>query len=185
MKRNLQMTITVFLLFSVDQLVKIYIAKFLMKEEFYIIDHFLGFKPYQNTKYSWINSLGNFGVNLLTHIILSTLLVIAILIVYDFINYKYKMYRVTFILMAFLFAGAFCSLIDKVVWKGSLDYILLEGLFIFDLKDVYLTIFEVLLIMLPIVNYKGFRDISGRKVMRDFKQYVRERYSGEEVRSEK
>ena len=34
-------------------------------------------------------------------------------------------------------AGSICSLVDKIFWGGSLDYIQLYNLFIFDLKDCY------------------------------------------------
>jgi signal peptidase II len=159
-----------------DQLIKLYIASNLMDKEFYFINHLVGFKPFQNTKYSWINSLGDFGVSLMIHIIISILLILAIFIAYDFISRKYTFYKLTFTMFAFLFAGAFCSLIDKVIWKGSLDYILLEGFFIFDLKDVYLTVFEVLLVLAAVLNYKGFRDMKGKMMLQDFRAYMKERF---------
>lgn len=181
MKRNFKMAISVWILFMIDQLIKLYIASYLMDKEFYFIRNLIGFKPFQNTKYSWINSLGDFGVSLTLHIIISVLLIIAIFVVYDFISCKYTFYKPTFAMFAFLYAGAFCSLIDKIIWKGSLDYILLEGLFIFDLKDVYLSTFEIMLVVVALFNYKGFRDMSGKKIIGDFKAYVRERYLKKDI----
>lgn len=184
MKRNLKMMISVWVLFMIDQLIKLYIARSHMDKEFYFIDHFIGFKPFHNTKYSWINSLGDFGVSLLIHIIVSAVVVVAILIAYDFISCKYTFHKLTFVMFAFLLAGAVCSLIDKVIWKGSLDYILLEGFFIFDLKDVYLSIFEVLIVLAAIINYKGFRNLQGKEIRQDFKAYLKERYHRNETNNQ-
>lgn len=37
-----------------------------------------------------------------------------------------------------LLAGTVCSLLDKVFWSGSLDYLFFLNLWIIDLKDIYL-----------------------------------------------
>jgi signal peptidase II len=37
-------------------------------------------------------------------------------------------------------AGCACSLIDKLAWGGSVDYIGLNGLFVTDLKDIFLSL---------------------------------------------
>lgn len=36
-----------------------------------------------------------------------------------------------------IFAGVVCSLVDKIFWKGSLDYILFFSKIV-DLKDIYM-----------------------------------------------
>lgn len=35
-------------------------------------------------------------------------------------------------------AGCLCGLIDRVFWGGSLDFLQIPGLFVFDLKDCFL-----------------------------------------------
>jgi signal peptidase II len=40
----------------------------------------------------------------------------------------------------FILAGAVCSVIDKIFWGGSLDFIGLFSWFIFDTKDLFITI---------------------------------------------
>ena len=40
----------------------------------------------------------------------------------------------------FIFIGAFCSLIDKLFYGGSLDFIGIGELFIADLKDIYINL---------------------------------------------
>ena len=41
---------------------------------------------------------------------------------------------------AFIFAGALCSLIDKIFYGGSLDFIGISNLFIVDIKDIYINL---------------------------------------------
>ena len=40
----------------------------------------------------------------------------------------------------FMFSGALCSLIDKVFYGGSLDFIGIGDLFIADIKDIYINL---------------------------------------------
>ncbi len=47
------------------------------------------------------------------------------------------MNQLTFIL---LFSGGLCSLIDKIFWGGSLDFLHIHNLFIADIKDIFITI---------------------------------------------
>ena len=51
-------------------------------------------------------------------------------------------------------SGCLCSLIDKVFWGGSLDFLQIPTLFIFDLKDCYLTVAEVIFVVIGILNSK-------------------------------
>ena len=40
----------------------------------------------------------------------------------------------------FMFSGGLCSLIDKVFYGGSLDFIGIGDLFIADIKDIYINL---------------------------------------------
>ena len=51
-------------------------------------------------------------------------------------------------------AGSLCSLIDKLFWGGSLDFLQIPTLFIFDLKDCYLTVAEVIFVVIGILHSK-------------------------------
>jgi len=75
-------------------------------------------------------------------------------------------------MFAFLFSGAICSLIDKVFWNGSLDYILVKGLFTFDLKDVYINVFIGLLILSLILGDKVLKQIDDDDLLKDFAKYI-------------
>ena len=56
---------------------------------------------------------------------------------------------------------------------GSLDYIQLRGLFTFDLKDVYLTVFEVAVLAMLILNYRNIRSLDEKQFIRDFIRYTK------------
>ena len=52
-------------------------------------------------------------------------------------------YSIPTVLLILGLSTGFRKLIDDIFWGGSLDYIQLFDWFIFDLKDVYFTIFAV------------------------------------------
>ncbi len=60
-------------------------------------------------------------------------------------------------------AGTICSLIDKIFWGGSLDFLSIPGFFIFDLKDCYLTVGEILFVS---IGLKYNRQIDVKEYMR-------------------
>ena len=43
-------------------------------------------------------------------------------------------------------------MIDKLFWGGSLDFLQIPTLFIFDLKDCYLTVAEVIFVVIGILH---------------------------------
>lgn len=59
-------------------------------------------------------------------------------------------------------AWAICSLIDKVFLGESLDFSQIHNVFIFDLKDCYLTIAEILFVIIGILHN---REISIKKYL--------------------
>ena len=170
------MTLSVSLLILIDQFIKIYINNNLMNVEFYIFKDVLGFKPILNTSYSWINSLMDFGIGLLSHITFNILALLISLIIYDFIRQKQNDSKIVKLTFVFWFAGSICSTIDRIFWRGSLDYIYLKNLFTFDLKDVYITIVEAILISSLIFNFNKIRRIDDKLLYRDFKSYMKEKY---------
>lgn len=173
--KYLRTLLMVSLLVCIDQLIKIIILNNFMNEKFYFIDNIIGFEPIINTKYSYINSLGNFGIGLTAHIITVLTAMLISIIIHLFISKTYNMNFFEESIFIFLFSGSFCSLIDKIIWGGSLDYILVEGFFTFDLKDVYISIFEILIIACVIFNYKGLRKFDEKKFFRELKDYIKEK----------
>lgn len=173
--KYLRTLLMVSLLVCMDQFIKIIISNNFMNKKFYFIDKIIGFEPIINTKYSYINSLGNLGIGLTAHIITVLTALLISIIIYIFIYETYNMNPFKECIFIFLFSGSFCSLIDKIIWGGSLDYILVEGFFTFDLKDVYISIFQILIIACVIFNYRGLRKFDEKKFFRELKDYRKEK----------
>lgn len=97
------------------------------------------------------------------------LLAINIIVILIFISgyalYKTKKEKASFsvnAIMSFGLAGSICSLLDKTLWGGSLDFFEISNLFIFDLKDCYLTVAEITFVIIGIWHS---REISVKEYM--------------------
>jgi signal peptidase II len=173
MKRKLKIVLPVLLLVFIDQAIKIYISNNWMNKEFDILGRILGFKPYINASFSWINSLGEFGINLLTHIIVNVIVLLFLFVVYGFISEMYVANKAVNYTFALMIAGGICSLIDKAAWGGSLDYVWLKGFFIFDLKDLYLSSSVALIVLSMLLNYKWFKEMDDKIIFQELMRYIK------------
>ncbi|MGM0215277.1 signal peptidase II [Enterococcus sp. AZ109] len=137
------------ILFLIDQLIKLMIKGFFIEDHFDMFGSFLRFYPVQNANLSYGGNFIGFLSNMPLLIVINLLTIW--LLVSGYLLYRTKRKQTSTavkVIMTFGLAGCFCSLIDKLVWNGSLDFIQLADFFIFDLKDVYLTIAEILFIVL-------------------------------------
>ena len=165
----------VLFLIIIDQIIKIIINTYFLETEFNIISTILEFKPTFNGHHSWVNSMlyNKFQINigLLPHIILFILIEIIIFVIYFF--YKKNINGSTKLLdlaLIFQLAGAACAFIGNLIWeKGTLDYIYLKPLFVFDLKDVYINCSIVLFIIFFEKNRKHIKNVK----IRDFFSLVK------------
>ncbi len=171
-KNRIKLIFFVGLLILLDQCIKLYIYNRHMNSSFNILFNFVNFAPKFNTKYSWINNLFDLGIGKTIHILVNIGLLALIILVYSFIGKKYNRTGLTDVTFIFIIAGSVCSLTDKLFWNGSLDYIRFKGLFTFDLKDVYITVFEVIIIAMIVFNYKNLSKIDDKKVIKDFINYI-------------
>ncbi len=171
-ENNKIIEIMILLLIIIEQGIKI-IVKNYYGVRIPIIENILYFMPVLNDNYSYINSLFKLGWSKTFHIIMVILVLFFSYYVFKYLEAKNIKNSMINILKVFLFSGAICSLIDKIFWNGSLDYILLKGFFVFDLKDCYLTIFEVLVIMLVIKNWKEISKISGIELLKDYIGFIK------------
>lgn len=134
----------------IDQIIKIIIKFNFMGLDQMLVWEFLRFKPAVNEQLSWINSSLNLGIGFVPHVLVNIIGVAGIYYFYKFYMTRYKETVFSFIAYTAFLAGAVCSLIDKIFWGGSLDYIKYTGFlggYTFDLKDVYITSFEVMLVL--------------------------------------
>ncbi|MDV3429284.1 MAG: signal peptidase II [Bacillota bacterium] len=162
-------------LIALEQFIKIIINAYYLHERFAILPPFIYFEPMFNRRYSWFNSMLELGDGRWLHIITVSVLTLFICLFYQYVNKNLGSSRIINYMFVFIFSGAVCSLIDKLFWDGSLDYILINGLFTFDLKDVYINIFNGLLIIGLIFNNKAIKQISDEFKFNDFIKYVLKR----------
>ncbi|MFW6015145.1 MAG: signal peptidase II [bacterium] len=156
----------------IEQMIKIIINNNYLDYNKPIIKPWIYFKPIFNRDYSWYNSLFQLGIGKWVHIIAVAIIILIGLLIYLFIKKSLGTTKFIDITFAFLLSSGVCSLIDKVFWNGSLDYINLRGYFTFDLKDVYINIFIGLIILMFIINYKGLRKVDDKKFMKDFLKFI-------------
>lgn len=139
MKKNILLIV---LLIMIDQGIKLIIYKYFLDTRFDILSPVLEFYPKFNDNYSYvIKDLLHMELSGVLYVLF--ILVIQILAIHMYV--KKRKYTESF-LLDFVFilfeAGYLSTLFSYIFWgKGCLDFIYLKGLFIFDLKDIYLTVF--------------------------------------------
>ena len=148
----------IIVLVVLDQVVKLIISKWFMNQEFNIIGNIINFHPKQNTNLTWGGNFIGILSNMWVALFLNILVIIVLISGYSFYrSKKSNSSRSVNILYIFGMAGAICSLIDKMFWGGSLDFIQISQLFICDLKDCYLTVAECLFL---VIGLKYEKEIS-------------------------
>lgn len=159
----------------IDQGIKIIIKLLFFKDYFEIIPNLLCFSPIINTNGSWLNA--RFG----TSVSFSLLILLNLIAVFLFIEiYRYYLYNKhksfwADMCFVFIFAGALCSLIDKIFYGGSLDFIGISNLFIADIKDIYINL-GILFFIVTIFDsgyLKSDNDTSMKEDFYEFKKFLK------------
>lgn len=132
-----------------DQVIKLIISFSFMQYNFNIIGDLIRFNPTLNKNLSW----GGNYVSVLSNplIVISLNILVLFICITGYLLYKQKRSKTGVsikILMVLGLSGGMCSLIDKLLWGGSLDFIQIPGLFTFDLKDCYLSISLIIFVTL-------------------------------------
>jgi signal peptidase II len=169
--QNKRTYIAVLILVTIEQGIKIVINSNFFDKKFPILPPLLYFEPMFNRHYSWFNSMLQLGIGKWIHISIVAIMSILIYLFYKYLNNQFGISKIINIMYAFIFSGAICSLIDKIFWNGSLDYILVNGFFTFDLKDVYINIFICLLILSLLLKSKVLNQIDDN-IVKNFITYV-------------
>ncbi|AGX45318.1 signal peptidase II [Clostridium saccharobutylicum] len=128
------------LLLLIDQGIKILIKLLWFKKDIPILSNLLYFRPIINTDGSWLNARFGTSVSFPLLILLNVIALFIFIEVYRY--YLHKGNKDFWADMCFIFVicGALCSLIDKVFYGGSLDFIGICNLFIADIKDLYINL---------------------------------------------
>lgn len=174
-KTTKRIWIITLVLIAIEQGMKLVIHGNYLDLNLPILSPWLYFSPVFNRDYSWLNSMLQLGVGKWVHIVLVSVILFLLYLFYKFLNRDTATTALPDTMFAFIFSGAICSLIDKLFWNGSLDYIALTGFFTFDLKDVYINVFNGLLIFMLLIDYKGLKRVNTNDVIKEFIRYVRRR----------
>ena len=132
--------ITPLILLVLDQGSKIIIKFFYFNSYGSLFNNFISFNPIINSDGSWLNARFNTNISFLFLNILNFISLIVFLELYRYFRLKGHKTFWEDCCFIFIFIGAFCSLIDKLFYGGSLDFIGIGELFIADLKDIYINL---------------------------------------------
>jgi hypothetical protein len=152
----------ILILIFTDQIIKILINIYFGNVHFEIIPSLIEFKPTFNERHSWANNLlnDNFGINvgLIPHVILYILIAIFLPMFFSYFRNNIPAdKKLIDIAIVFMMAAVLCAFIGNVIWqKGTLDYIYLKPLFVFDLKDLYSKLGYIAFIVYVFKNRKQF-----------------------------
>ena len=144
--------LTCFILFFIlDQGIKIIIKLFFFNEYIDIIPNMLFFSPIINTDGSWLNA--RFGTSVSFPLLITIIIIAIFLFIEIYRYYRFKGNNDYWADMCFIFVtcGALCSLVDKIFYGGSLDFIGVSTLFIADIKDLYINL-GILFFILTLFN---------------------------------
>lgn len=175
--KNIKTWTAIFLLIALEQGIKLVINNNFLNKTAPIVPPFLYFEPMFNRHYSWFNSMLQLGVGKWVHIVFTGAMLIFIYLFYSYLNSRYGNVRLINVMFAFLFSGALCSLIDKILWDGSLDYIYVNGFFTFDLKDVYLNVFNGLMILSLFLKKEVLNKVDEKELLKGFGKFLMETFS--------
>lgn len=148
------------ILILLDQGVKMIIREWYFDRNFPLLGEYLTFHPIVNKKYSYIGNYIHFFSNKSVTILLGFIAIPILITIYRFLTTRplkgKKLLNLSFL---FAMAGCCCSLIDRIIWDGSLDFVKLFDWFIFDIKDCYLSFFSVSIILIIFLNLKEIDSI--------------------------
>lgn len=128
------------ILFILDQGIKLLIKFFFFKKYVEIIPDMLSFHPIINTHGSWLNARFGTSVSFPLLILLNVAALLLFIEIYRYYLFNGNKDFWSDMCFIFVLCGALCSLIDKVFYGGSLDFIGISDLFIADIKDLYINL---------------------------------------------
>lgn len=121
----------------VDVVIKIIIDNYFIDTKFFLTERF-GFRPFLNRdQLSIFNKELNMNLGLGVLILLNLIVILAIVLLMHVLKKDKTLFKIVHWGLWIELSGVICSLIDKLFWHGSLDYVQCFSV-IFDLKDVYL-----------------------------------------------
>lgn len=144
----------ILLLIGIDQGIKLIIYTFFIDTRFEIVPNVLGFLPTFNSKYSFVNDSlykhTGMDAGLPFHLALFTLIWYTQFVAYKFFKSIAPHNKTLDLSIVFLTSSVICASLGMLAWqKGVLDFLHFKLLFnfVFDLKDIYVHCFLILLLI--------------------------------------
>lgn len=150
-----------------DQGSKLYFKQF-MGKEYELIEGVLSIKPVLHTNLYYA-SLLNMNLSRTTILIIGIAAMYFTIAVYRYLRNSINDSKLLIFSFGFGFAGVISSFFDTLIRGGALDFINLENFFIFDVKDIYLKLYVIILISFCLINWKALNNTNKT----DFIQYLR------------
>ena len=155
----------------IEQVIKLIISANYRDLNFEIIPPLFEFKPVLNNKTFYWLGLMNIDVGRWARLVTGLVFFGVLCLFYLYLKTGSKKGKLIDVVFIFGFAGLLCSICDNIFFGGSWDYIYLKPLFIFDLKDLYLNCFTILII---VFCYKNRTEINNVKI-KDIISYIKNR----------
>ncbi|NLO49204.1 MAG: signal peptidase II [Clostridiales bacterium] len=133
---------------ALDQAVKLVILERYQGIPTVIIPGIIRFDPVQNENLNWIASMANIKMPVYAMIAIQVLLAFVLIVFFSYQRFTSPdNHRLISIGFCAAFSGILCSFIDVVFWGGSLDYIGFLNWFVFDMKDMFLHIGSIFIVI--------------------------------------
>lgn len=171
LKDAFRISAVIIALVVIDQAIKQIIrTNCAMGETVNIIGHWVTFHPIVNTSGSWLAAGYGVELGIVTFTIFNVIMIPLIVEAYRFYLNGSKRYGWIDTFFVLLISGAICSLIDKLFFNGSLDFIGFERLFVSDTKDFYLTI-SMIALGIEVLRNPDIRK-SDRHILREYIKFT-------------
>lgn len=171
--KNFSIILWIFILTGIDQFIKLIIHTYYLHTCFPIIPSLLEFQPTFNHKYLYINNLFDLGDGLRIHLILFPVVTFTFFFLWSYLRSISRNSKWIDRGFTCVCAGLLSGLVCTLFWEGTLDYLYLKPLFVFDLKDLYLHGFAFFLIIHSLLNRNDLQHIKIREFMCHTKKLLR------------
>ena len=170
--KKFTLSVLILTLFLIDQVSKIIVSivfKSKNLSSINLIKDYFSITPHINDQGSFIASRFDVNLPFIFFIVLNLIILIFVFELYNFRVQSGKINSIEQMTFILIFSGGFCSLIDKIFWRGSLDFLHIHNLFIADIKDIYITLGLGNFILSNIISDEDFK-------MKNFYNFTLEKF---------
>lgn len=171
--KNTELRVIEFIiLLFIDHIIKI-ILIYSGYIKFQILKNTLYLETYFNKFGSFFGALFGYKFNNLIVVIFISFIFLIFLEIFRFLKKYNKMTGYFYISFTFLFTGLISSMIDKIFYKETIDYIYFFPLFHCDLKDLYLLLFIPIILVEFLNNESARHNLKSRGSIKELIWFVK------------